>query len=263
MLSLVWACYNTSIRQVGPRYLNIATELRSKIIDGTFGANQVMPSEAVLSSLYEASRITVRKALEVLRKEGYVDSRQGFGWLVVSPPLRQMLGRFSTIEEQMAEMGVRPRRKVLDSEICSPSPQIAQILGDQEMLRVRRVNLADELPFARVTVWIPSILAKDFSLSDYERNSFYELLTSRKVIKRPLSRALQTISAIAISAEDAKLLEVPVGSPALRCLRTTYDSVGEAILFSEYVFPGHLTEFVIELVGGVTSIAPSGLRLVD
>ncbi len=260
---MVWTCYNTSIRQVGPRYLNIASELRSKIIDGTLGANQVLPSEAVLSSVYEASRITIRKALEVLRQEGYVDSRQGFGWLVVSPPLRQRLGRFSTIEEQLAEMGVHPKRKVLDSEICAPPIQVSQVLGDREMLRVRRINLADDLPFARVTVWIPSTLAKDFSPDEYERSSFYELLTARRVLKRPLSRATQTISAIAISGDDAKLLGVPVGSPALRCLRTTYDSAGDAVLFSEYVFPGHLTEFVIELVGGAVSMAPSGLRLVD
>lgn len=260
---MVWICYNTSIRQVGPRYLNIASELRSKITGGSLGANQVLPSEAVLSTLYDASRITIRKALEVLRQEGYVDSRQGFGWLVVSPPLRQSLGRFSTIEDQLAEIGVHPRRKVLDSEIFWPSAEIAEILGNQEMLRVRRINLADELPFARVTVWLPSILARDFSLSDYERNSFYELLTTRKVIKRPLSKAVQTISAIAIAEEDARLLGVPVGSPALKCLRTTFDSAGEAILFSEYVFPGHLTEFVTELAGEILSIAPSGLRLVD
>ena len=260
---MVWNCYNTSIRQVGPRYLNIASELRSQITGGTLAANQVLPSEAVLSTLYGASRITIRKALEVLRKEGYVDSRQGFGWLVVSPPLRQSLGRFSTIEDQMAEIGVRPRRKVLDSEICWPTKEISEILGEQEMLRVTRINLADELPFARVTVWLPSAWAKDFSLSDYEQNSFYKLLSTRNVIKRPLSKAVQTISAIVISAEDAKLLGVPTGSPALRCLRTTFDSAGDAVLFSEYVFPGHLTEFVTEMSGEVTSIAPSGLRLVD
>lgn len=198
-----------------------------------------------------------------MRQEGFVDSRQGFGWLVVSTPLRQTLGPFSTIEQQLAEVGAKPRRKVLDSEVSTPSPEIAEILGDQEMLRVRRLNLADELPFARVTVWIPSALAKDFSLSEYEQSSFYELLTKKKLIKRPLSRASQIISAIAISEDDAKLLGVPVGSPALRCLRTTYDSAGKAILFSEYVFPGHLTEFVIELVGGASSIAPTGIRLVE
>lgn len=222
-----------------------------------------MPSEAVLSKYYEASRITIRKALEVLRQEGYVESRQGFGWLVVSPPLQQSLERFSTIEEQLADIGVRPRRKVLDSLVCRPSTEIANILGDQEMLRVRRINLADDMPFARVTVWLPSIFAKSFSLNEYEQNSFYELLTTHKLIKHPLARALQTISAIAISSEDAILLGVPVGSPALRCLRTTFDTSGQAILYSEFVFPGHKTEFVTELVGQVMSIAPSGLRLVE
>lgn len=222
-----------------------------------------MPSEAVLSKYYEASRITIRKALEVLRQEGYVESRQGFGWLVVSPPLRQSLEKFSTIEEQLADIGVRPRRKVLDSLVCWPSAEIAEILGHQEMLRVRRINLANDMPFARVTVWIPSIFAKSFTLNEYEENSFYELLTVRKLIRHPLARALQTISAIAISGEDAKLLGVPVDSPALRCLRTTFDTRGQAILYSEFVFPGHKTEFVTELVGQVMSIAPCGLRLVE
>lgn len=256
-------CYNTSIRQGGPRYLTIADELRGTIADGTLGAGQVLPSEAVLSKKYDASRITIRKALEVLRQEGCVESRQGFGWLVVSSPLRQSLGRFSTIEDQLAEVGVLPRRKVIDSMICWPSAEIAAILGEQEMLRVRRINLADEMPFARVTVWIPAIYAKGLSVNEYEENSFYDLLSRRRLLKRPLSKAYQTISAIAVSESDAELLGVPVGSPALRCLRTTYDIAGEAILYSEYVFPGHKTEFVTELTSQVASIAPSGLRLVD
>lgn len=223
----------------------------------------MLPSEAVLSKSYEASRITIRKALEVLRKDGLVESRQGFGWLVVSRPLKQSLSRFSTIEDQLAEVGVRPRRKVLDSQVSAPTPEVAEVLGDREVLRVRRINLADELPFARVTVWIPVEFAKGFSLRDYEEHSFYELLEAKRTIPSPLSRALQTIGAIAISQEDAQLLGVPLGSPALRCMRTTYDFEGEAVLYSENIFPGHKTEFVSELIGQVISIAPSGLRLID
>lgn len=223
----------------------------------------MLPSEAVLSKYYEASRITIRKALEVLRQEGYVESRQGFGWLVVSSPLRQSLGKFSTIEDQLAEVGVRPQRKVLDSQVCRPTKEIAALLGDRELLRVRRINLADDLPFARVTVWLPMEYAKAFSLEDYERHSFYELLTSRKVIDHPISRASQIISSIAISETDGMLLGVPTGSPALRCLRVTYDSVERALLYSEYIFPGHKTEFVTVLTGQISSIAPSGLRLVQ
>jgi GntR family transcriptional regulator len=38
----------------------------------------LLPSEAELSSEFSVSRVTVRKALEMLRDEGLVDSRQGF-----------------------------------------------------------------------------------------------------------------------------------------------------------------------------------------
>ena len=40
----------------------------------------------------------VRKALELLRAEGLVDSRQGFGWFVAGSPVRQTLAHLGTIE---------------------------------------------------------------------------------------------------------------------------------------------------------------------
>jgi GntR family transcriptional regulator len=49
----------------------------------------------------------------------------------------------------------------------------------------------------------------------------------------------------------------------LVCERTTTGRDGEPILFSEHVFPGHRTEFVVDLPVADRSIAPSGLRLVS
>ena len=50
---------------------------------------------------------------------------------------------------------------------------------------------------------------------------------------------------------------------ALLCERVTRSVAGEAVLLSRFVFPAHLTEFVVELPKADQSIAPSGLRLVD
>jgi GntR family transcriptional regulator len=125
------------------------------------------------------------------------------------------------------------------------------------VLRVRRVNLADGVPFARVTVWAPLDLAAGLAREDLERSSFYDLLP---VV---LGGATQTIGAAAASAEDAALLEVPVGAPVLRCGRVTTSAAGQPVLVSEFVFPAHRTEFVVDLPPTDASIAPSGLRLVD
>ncbi len=75
--------------------------------------------------------------------------------------------------------------------------------------------------------------------------------------------ATQTIAASAAGKADADLLGVPVGSPVLVCHRTTRTIAGEPVLFSEHVFAGHGTEFVVDLPVADRSMAPSGLRLVE
>ena len=74
---------------------------------------------------------------------------------------------------------------------------------------------------------------------------------------------MQTIGAAAAGRDDAALLDVPVGSPVLRCERVTNGVDGRPLLVSEHVFPAHRTEFVVDLPHAEPSIGPSGLRLVE
>jgi GntR family transcriptional regulator len=198
----------------------------------------------------------VRKALEVLRTDGLVDARQGFGWFVAADPLRQDLGRLATIEGQLAAAGVVPERRVLEFAFVPASARVRERLGAPQVLRVRRVNLADGEPFAVVTVWCPAELGAELSRADVERSPFYELLPV------PLGGARQTIGAAAATDADAEVLGVPTGSPVLRCERTTFTDGGRPVLFSEHLFPAHRTEFEVELPHPERSIAPTGLRLV-
>jgi GntR family transcriptional regulator len=239
------------------RYRAIADDLRRRVGEGEFAAGRTLPSESELSGSYEASRVTIRKALELLRDEGLVDARQGFGWFASVDPLRQSLGRLGTIEAQLGESGVRSERRILDFRFVAAPARARQVLGSATVLEVRRLNLADGEPFARVTVWCPEELGAHLSRADVERAPFYELLDA------PLGGAVQTIGAAVVDGRDAELLEVPVGSPVLRCERITSDREGRPVLLSEHVFPAHRTEFVVDLPLAEPSIAPSGLRLVD
>lgn len=239
------------------RYHQIADELRGRILSGAYAAGRLMPSESDLSAEFAVSRVTIRKALEVVREEGLVDSRQGFGWFVSGETVRQPLARLATIEDQMRDSGASPTRQVLEFAFEKAPNDVASALGTQQVLRVRRLNLADGEPFAIVTVWCPAELGQNLSRSDVERSPFYELLDI------PLAGATQTIGADAATVDEAKLLGIPVGSPVLRCLRTTTSVEGKTVLFSRHVFPAHRTEFVVDLPFVDQSIAPSGLRLVE
>ncbi len=239
------------------RYQSIADDLRRQVTSGALAAGRLLPSEADLGDTYGASRVTIRRALEVLRDEGLVDARQGFGWFVSVAPLRQSTAQLGTIEGQLIESGIKPERQILEFAFESASADIGRILDTRDVLRVKRLNLADGEPFAVVTVWCRADLGQHLSRADVERSPFYELLDI------PLAKATQTIGADAATKNDARLLGVPPGSPILRCRRVTSDAHDRAVLVSEHLFAAHRTEFVVELPSAEPSIAPSGLRLVE
>jgi GntR family transcriptional regulator len=237
------------------RYQEIAHTLRQRVLHE--GPGHVLPSESELSSEFGVSRVTVRRALERLRDDGVIESRQGFGWFVTTAPVQQRLGRLDTIESQLEERGVKPQRQILEFAFVDAPPHVAEVLGCAQVLRVKRLNLADGAPFAVVTVWCPAELGQHLSRRDVERKPFYELLGVE------LRGASQSIGAAAVGEADASLLAVPVGSPVLRCERITTSLEGRPILLSEHLFAAHRTEFVVDLPQAEPSIVPSGLRLVE
>ena len=239
------------------RYRDIADAVRSRVESGQYGSGQVLPSEAALSREFDASRVTVRKALELLRDDGLLSSRQGAGWFVAVDPLRQSLGRLGTIEAQLDASNRSSERRIHSFGFTTAPAWVAKVLGAPDVLEVGRRNLADGRPFARVTVWVPTRVGQHLSRAQVEASPFYE------VIDVALGGATQTIGAAVIDDADAELLEVPAGSPVLVCRRVTSDADGVPVLVSEHVFPAHLTEFVVDLPHVAGSMAPSGLRLVE
>lgn len=63
-------------------YLNVKDELIKKIFSGDFLCGEIMPTENELCKQYNVSRVTVRKALDELKKEGLISSVQGQGTVV-------------------------------------------------------------------------------------------------------------------------------------------------------------------------------------
>src|SRR5688572_30218211 len=62
-----------------PQYIQIADLLRSRIDDGTYAAGSQMPSEPELADELGVSRVTVNRAIGVLRSAGHVKVRRGAG----------------------------------------------------------------------------------------------------------------------------------------------------------------------------------------
>ncbi|HVM40268.1 MAG TPA: GntR family transcriptional regulator, partial [Acidimicrobiia bacterium] len=154
------------------RYLELAEQLRVLVATGDLGPGGALPSEAEIGRAQGVSRVTVRRALDVLRDEGVVASRKGAGWFVAVDPVRQALGRFSTVEAALEAAGLDASRRILEFGFEPAGADVANLLDladDDTVLRVRRVNEAAGEPFAAVTVWVPEEWGAHLSRADVER----------------------------------------------------------------------------------------------
>jgi GntR family transcriptional regulator len=228
------------------RYLDLADALRARIVARDLGAGGALAGELELAREYGTSRVTVRRALDLLRQEGLVRSRRGAGWFAAVDPVRQPLGRVTTVEAAVEAAGARPGRRILAFGFVDAPPAVADALHVErtaEVLRVERVNLADDEPFALVTVWVRADVGADVSRADVERSPFYDLLPLRGL---ELGSVHQTITAELASADAARLLACASGDPLLLCRRVTHDAAGVPTLVSEHRYPADRTTFEIE-----------------
>ena len=225
------------------RYQEIADELRERVRAAPAGS--VLPSESELSAEFGASRVTVRRALELRARRGLIAARQGSGGS--SPPSRCASGSstLGTIEAQLEGSGHArraPGHRVRVRDAAGPRARDARPRPTEQVLRVKRINLADGEPFAVVTVWCPAALGGALSRE-----------------RRRAPAVLRAARRRSCAARRRRSVPTPPSRPTRRCSacrsarrccaaeRVTTESTGRPVLVSEHLFPAHRTEFVVEL----------------
>lgn len=242
------------------RYRQVADEIRQRIGAGEYPTG-ALETEAELCRAFGVSRITVRRALELLRNEAIVTSRKGSGWRVTVDPLRQVLGAFPTVEAALREDGHDFTRRILEFSYEAATPEIArrlQLPPALEVLRVRRLNFADEHVFDVVTTWVPADMAAPLSRADIEAHGVYGSLRLHGV---EVGEVLQSVTASIASHEDGELLGVHPQSPVLVVEQMTTDPAGRPIKLSHHRYPAHRMHLEVRIAGASATAEPPGLRL--
>ena len=110
------------------RYQEIAEVLRDRLADAPVGS--VLASESEMSAEFEASRVTIRRALELVRDDGLIAARQGFGWYVAGEPVRQSLATLGTIESQVEGVGKISERKIAEFAFEDAPERVAALVAE-------------------------------------------------------------------------------------------------------------------------------------
>jgi GntR family transcriptional regulator len=232
-----------------PVYLAIADSLREHIASHKLRPHMRLPTEPELASRYGAARETVRRALAKLEDDGVVYRKQNVGTFVAEPRVDQDLDQLFSFTEYMVFRGLQPGSVPLVSEVVQITDAASPVLHylglkvGARVIHLRRLRTGSNEPLVIASTWLPESRFRGFLKHDLRRQSVYDIMA--KMGGRPTD-AVQTMTAAALDAEQAKLLSVPPGSPALMIQRLGL-AQGIPVEFAVDYYRGDRTTFRVRL----------------
>ena len=228
-----------------PLYLQLQKVIQDWLAAGKLKADEALPSERDLARQLGISRVTVRKALAGLVEKGILVQRWGSGTFIApATRVEQPLSRLSSFTDDMITRGLTPGARILERSSGPASPTESMALGlspGDNVSRLKRLRLAGGMPMAIEHAVVPARYLPDPHLVE---RSLYAALNARGF---PPRRALQRLHAVLLNGEQAELLEVAPGSPALYIERRSFLEGGEPVEFTASYYRGDAYDFVAEL----------------
>ncbi len=225
---------NMNINASTPLYQQLEEALLNDILKGVFPSGSKLPTENELSKMYHVSRVTVRKALQLLEDKSYIDRKVGKGTYVAEKKLqRSFTGNVRSFTIMCEDMGMKASAEMICQKLLSPDKkqqELMKLLQDQQILYIERIRYADTQPVMIERDYFTDEF--DFLLSeDLESQSLYEVIRRKKNLV--FTHADRTIDIVFSNASESRLLGVKQGYPLLRICSTTQDDSGSYITLSE------------------------------
>lgn len=171
-----------------PLYAQLADQFRAQISSERWQPGQQIPTEDELCTLFNVSRTTVRRALEVLVQEKLLEKRRPKGTFV-----RLMEDRDYTLKtyhrgftEELVEQGKNPYTILAKVELSHASVEVAKhlkIKPGEPVIYVQRLRGAGQKVFVYFQTWLTYKDNLPLRDEDYYQ-SLYALLRSRGIHMR-------------------------------------------------------------------------------
>ncbi|MCA1801273.1 MAG: GntR family transcriptional regulator [Rhodothermaceae bacterium] len=210
-----------------PRHSQISHWLRKKIEEAEYKPDEKLPSENELATMFDVSRVTIRRALQSLESDSVIYRCQGLGSFVSDNRTPHNLVRLTDFNEDMAKAGLDASSVVRDFKTVDAPVWLTSILGIGEgskVLQIDRLRLGNGEPVAFDSTWLPILYGQLLDKQQLQNTTIYKSLEENYNI--PIIRGCYRISAELADQQLADELKVELRSPLLLIDRTTF-TIGE------------------------------------
>ncbi len=205
-----------------PMYFRIQQAILEQMQQGLLKPGQQLPTEAELAQQYQVSRITAKRALDELVRQGRAFRQQGRGTFVAQTRIRDISG-FGSFSADIKARGMLPGSKILKFDEVMPEAEVREHLHlseDEQAYLLKRLRLANNEPVAVETAYLPCRRFPNLFSHVQDDKSLYAVLAEK--YQSVPTWADAEIEARSATKEEALLLKMDVGKPVLAARRVTF-----------------------------------------
>jgi GntR family transcriptional regulator len=229
-----------------PLYHQLRQALLGPLEQGHWKEGDLIPPEREIGDTYNVSRITVRRAINDLVREGYLVSYQGKGTFVAHPKIQRQLSQLRSFSEELQAAGLRAGSRLFSLRQEPALGDVAVALQVEEgawIWIVDRLRLVDDEPTIVSTSHLR--LPPDVMLTPAQLDGQASLWRTLRLQGVTFARSESTIQAVAASDREAEMLEVTLGSPLLLVESIAYSDDDVPVEYSRMVSRGDRYKYTV------------------
>ncbi|MDR1044764.1 MAG: GntR family transcriptional regulator [Candidatus Adiutrix sp.] len=219
-----------------PAYLRLAEAVKMKILDGVYKAGGRIPSEAAICKSSGLALLTVRQALGVLVEEGLLERFPGRGTYVKELSWRGASFSIDGLVDRVGGEGSKVR--IVRTEVRRASPDVAEKL---------ELNPGDSVVYLKRTIATGGtvfLIQEGHLLLDPGRPIMEAELEATYLSglfagsgQGLIKTAKLSIAPVALSDDEARLLERRFGAVGFRLEYVFFDAAGKPLASGSFITP--------------------------
>lgn len=222
-----------------PLYLQLADELRTKILSGEWQPEQRIPSENELNQIYSISRMTIRQVLGKLVDEGLVFRVHGKGTFVAQPKIATRSPSYHGVREQLEQQGYSTRTELINSGTVEADARLARQLDVQvgtPLHMVERLRYAEDTPISLHKSYVPVRLAPALLDHDLTQQQLCQVLAGEYGLD--MVYVHESLESLTPTPSELTALRVRRGTPLLLLEQRIKDASHHLFEYTRIKFRG-------------------------
>lgn len=224
-----------------PYYQQVAETIRSRILGGLYLRGERIPSYQGLEKEFKVSNITIRKAIEILARDGLVTLKRGVG-MVVSKSGSEVItfevnGNFERLRHSAQQIPLTIELLEITECPCPGHVQMALCVEPEvKIWQMRRLRRHKDTVMSYYIHYSDPRWCKKITKKEAGKERFVDLF--RRASGIDIVRLEQRVEAAVANLDLSAILEVSFGTPLLFVENVYYSSLERPVAVTQIYYRG-------------------------